>query len=73
MNAKDWNPKVGDTVQLRSGGMTMTVVDVDKNNVSVLWMCTDGDLADDVLVKDCLVPVTYDAMEKRWRTPAELR
>lgn len=49
--------KPGDVVTLKSGGHPLTVVEVNADNVSCLWMGVEGDLFRETLPLAALEPV----------------
>lgn len=55
--------KPGDVVTLKSGGHPLTVVEVNADNVSCLWMGGDGDLFRETLPLAVLEPVEDDEDE----------
>jgi uncharacterized protein YodC (DUF2158 family) len=55
--------KPGDVVTLKSGGHPLTVVEVNADNVSCLWMGSDGDLFRDTLPLAVLEPVEAEDSE----------
>lgn len=52
--------KPGDVVTLKSGGHPLTVVEVNADNVSCLWMGVEGDLFRETLPLAALEPVEVD-------------
>lgn len=55
--------KPGDVVTLKSGGHPLTVVEVNEDNVSCLWMGVEGDLFRETLPLAALEPVELDDEE----------
>ena len=52
--------KPGDVVTLKSGGHPLTVVEVNEDNVSCLWMGSEGDLFRETLPLAVLEAVEVD-------------
>jgi uncharacterized protein YodC (DUF2158 family) len=46
--------KAGDVVMLKSGGMPLTVADVDGNNIECVWLGEEGDLFRETLPRAVL-------------------
>lgn len=55
--------KPGDVVTLKSGGHPLTVVEVNADNVSCLWMGVEGDLFRETLPLAALEPFDEDEDE----------
>jgi uncharacterized protein YodC (DUF2158 family) len=55
--------KPGDVVMLKSGGHPLTVVEVNADNVSCLWMGSEGDLFRETLPLAVLEPVEAEDSE----------
>lgn len=55
--------KPGDVVTLKSGGHPLTVVEVNADNVSCLWMGGEGDLFRETLPLAVLEPVEAEDSE----------
>ena len=55
--------KPGDVVTLKSGGHPLTVVEVNEDNVSCLWMGVEGDLFRETLPLAALEPVEVEEDE----------
>ena len=55
--------KPGDVVTLKSGGHPLTVVEVNAENVSCLWMGSEGDLFRETLPLAVLEPVEAEDSE----------
>ena len=55
--------KPGDVVTLKSGGHPLTVVEVDADNVSCLWMGGEGDLFRETLPLAVLELVEAEEMD----------
>jgi uncharacterized protein YodC (DUF2158 family) len=55
--------KPGDVVTLKSGGHPLTVVEVNADNISCLWMGVEGDLFRETLPLAALEPVEADDSE----------
>jgi uncharacterized protein YodC (DUF2158 family) len=55
--------KPGDVVTLKSGGHPLTVVEVNADNVSCLWMGVEGDLFRETLPLAVLEPVEAEDLE----------
>ena len=56
--------KPGDVVTLKSGGHPLTVVEVNADNVSCLWMGSDGDLFRETLPLAVLEPVEAEDLDE---------
>ncbi|MET0446331.1 MAG: DUF2158 domain-containing protein [Pseudorhodoplanes sp.] len=46
--------KAGDVVMLKSGGMPLTVADVDGNDIECVWLGEEGDLFRETLPRAVL-------------------
>jgi uncharacterized protein YodC (DUF2158 family) len=46
--------KAGDVVMLKSGGMPLTVAEVDGNNIECVWLGEEGDLFRETLPRAVL-------------------
>jgi uncharacterized protein YodC (DUF2158 family) len=55
--------KPGDVVTLKSGGHPLTVVEVNADNISCLWMGVEGDLFRETLPLAALEPVEAEDSE----------
>ena len=55
--------KPGDVVTLKSGGHPLTVVEVNADSVSCLWMGVEGDLFRETLPLAVLEPVEAEDLE----------
>lgn len=51
--------KVGDVVQLKSGGLHMTVVSVAGKDPKVAWLTEDGHARSEFFPEECLGAITY--------------
>lgn len=52
-----WTPKVGDVVQLKSGGPKMTIHFLDAKNCGCVALVNSGELAFATIPQACLTPI----------------